>query len=83
MITIYAEVKYKPTYVCYVCGQRAAGDTVRVQYSGPSDGLHAFMEYQQPRSAHMPVGWSFNGQFKHARCSTHIRLLCDPAYHPR
>lgn len=66
---IKASIQTNTVYVCSCCGKRQVGDTVSLTYrgQGPSD-LQAFLRNFQQKSRDMPVGWSFDGQFKCAKC---------------
>jgi len=65
---MHAKIKFNSVYVCSDCSREAVGDTAEVEYLGRSTrDLKHFIDQQRPRSAEMPVGWSYDGAF-HCGC---------------
>jgi hypothetical protein len=57
-------VKFNTVYVCSKCGKNETGDTVRAEFRPNTSGeLKYLLDSIQQTSHHMPIGWSYNGQF--------------------
>lgn len=68
---IKADVKFKTLYECVDCGKTEAGDQVHMSFlvTNPDSIKHA-LDYYQPISHYMPVGWSYNGTYHCERCKS-------------
>lgn len=61
---IVAQVKAVPIYECSACKKQQLGDTMRLEFDTHSaDRIAEGIKRARADSAHMPVGWSYNGKF--------------------
>ncbi len=61
------DIQFVPLYTCCLCGLEQTGSTRRISV-GSVASIDTHIRHLRNDSYHMPIGWSYNGEFKCPDC---------------